>query len=132
VTIHILPYWEDFPVSASAAASHVTDIYKMIVNSFPGKEIMLGEVGWPSEGRMREGALPSPTNQSRVLHDVVSAAKRGNWPINIIEAFDQPWKRQLEGTVGGHWGLYGAYDRRARFVWGGGVSDHPRWRWQAA
>jgi len=23
----------------------------------------------------------------------------------LIEAYDQPWKRQLEGTVGGYWGL---------------------------
>lgn len=127
VTIHILPYWEDSPVSASEAASHVTAIYKKVANFFPGKEIMLGEVGWPSEGRMREGALPSPSNQSRVLHEVVSAAKRGNWPINIIEAFDQPWKRQLEGTVGGHWGLLDADTRSPKFRWGRPLSDHPLW-----
>jgi hypothetical protein len=50
----------------------------------------------------------------------------------VIEAFDQPWKRQLEGTVGGHWGLYDANDRQAKFSWGAAVSDHPGWRWQAA
>src|SRR5207302_173180 len=57
--------------------------------------------------------------------------KRDNYRVNLIEAFDQPWKRQLEGTVGGHWGLYDAYDRRAKFSWGATVSDHPGWRWQA-
>jgi hypothetical protein len=25
---------------------------------------------------------------------------------NVIEAFDQPWKRLLEGTAGGYWGVY--------------------------
>jgi glucan 1,3-beta-glucosidase len=30
----------------------------------------------------------------------------------VIEAFDQPWKRRLEGTVGGHWGLLDADARR--------------------
>src|SRR6185312_11327482 len=34
VTIHILPYWEDFPVSADAAANHVNDIYRKVANSF--------------------------------------------------------------------------------------------------
>src|SRR5206468_509629 len=48
------------------------------------------------------------------------------------EAYDQPWKRQLEGAVGGHWGLFDAYRREPKFAWGGAVSNHPYWSWQAA
>jgi hypothetical protein len=81
---------------------------------------------------MREGALPSPVNQARVIQEVVALAKREGFRVNLIEAYDQPWKRQLEGTVGGHWGLYDAYRRQAKFAWGGAVSNHPHWRWQAA
>ena len=44
---------------------------------FSGKEILIGEVGWPSEGRMRAGALPSPANQAMVLSGVVEAARAG-------------------------------------------------------
>ncbi len=73
--------------------------------AFPGKEVLIGEVGWPSAGRMREGALPSPANQARVIQDVLALAARENFRVNVIEAYDQPWKRALEGTVGGHWGL---------------------------
>ena len=73
VTIHILPYWEDDPVAARAAADHVDAIRKRVVENFPGKEIVIGEVGWPSAGRMREGALPSPANQARVIADVLDA-----------------------------------------------------------
>jgi glucan 1,3-beta-glucosidase len=130
VTIHILPYWEDSPVAAEAAARHVTEIYARVAASFPGKEIMLGEVGWPSAGRMREGALPSPSNQALVLHQVIRAAKRGHWPMNVIEAFDQPWKRQIEGTAGGHWGLLDSETRAPKFRWGMPVSDHPLWIYQ--
>lgn len=54
VTIHILPYWEDMPVRAKFAASHVDDIRKRMAVAFPGKEILIGETGWPSAGRMRE------------------------------------------------------------------------------
>src|SRR4051794_3472155 len=60
ITIHILPYWEDFPIPARHAAQHVESIRNRVVASFPGKEVLLGEFGWPSAGRMREGALPSP------------------------------------------------------------------------
>jgi exo-beta-1,3-glucanase (GH17 family) len=132
VTIHILPYWEDFPVSAPRAAAHVDAIHREIAKAFPGKEILIGETGWPSAGRMREGALPSPANQALVLHEVLALAKRQGYRVNVIEAFDQPWKRQLEGTVGGHWGLLDATTRQFKFAWGVPVSDHPFWQWQAA
>ncbi len=64
ITIHILPYWEDFPIPAKDAARHVDAIRQQVVAAFPGREIFIGEFGWPSAGRMREGALPSPANQA--------------------------------------------------------------------
>src|SRR5262245_14489902 len=132
VTVHILPYWEDFPIPARDAAAHVDAIHARIVAAFPGKDVFVGEFGWPSAGRMREAALPSPVNQARTMHQVLEHARRENYRVNLIEAYDQPWKRQLEGTVGGHWGLFDAYRREAKFAWGGVVSNHPQWRWQAA
>ena len=54
---------------------------------------------------MREGALPSPVSQALVLTDVLTRGKREGFRVNLIEAYDQPWKRYQEGTVGGHWGL---------------------------
>jgi len=131
-TIHILPYWEDDPIAAPLAASHVDAIRRRVVASFPGKEVVIGEVGWPSAGRMREGALPSPANQARVISDVLARGKREHFRVNVIEAFDQPWKRALEGTVGGHWGLFDAGTRQRKFDWGVAVSNHRHWRWQAA
>jgi glucan 1,3-beta-glucosidase len=137
ITIHILPYWEDFPIAASDAAKHADAIHRKMAAAFPGKEILVGEFGWPSAGRMREGALPSPVNQTRAIHEVLALAKREGYRVNLIEAYDQPWKRRFpgddrEGTVGGHWGLYDSYQRTAKFAWGGVVSNHPEWRWQAA
>src|SRR4029079_11973040 len=83
-------------------------------------------------GRRPERALPSPVNQARVMHDILTLAKREGFRVNLIEAFDQPWKRLLEGTVGGHWGLLDADTRKIKCAWGGQVSNHPRWIWQAA
>lgn len=127
ITIHVIPYWEDSPVAADMAASRVSEIHRKVAEAFPGKEVMIGEVGWPSAGRMRESALPSPANQARVLHDVIGASRRGRWPVNILEAFDQPWKQQLEGTAGAHWGLLDGDTRTPKFNWGGTVRNHPLW-----
>ena len=132
VTVHILPYWEDWPIPARNAAGHIAEKRREVAAVFPGKEILIGETGWPSAGRMREGALPSPANQARVLHEILTIAKAENFRVNLIEAFDQPWKRALEGTVGGHWGLLDADGRTPKFAWGQPVSNHPAWRLQAA
>ena len=132
VTIHILPYWEDDPVAADDVLAHVRAVRHRITEAFPHKEIFIGEVGWPSAGRMRGQALPSPVNQARVLTGIVAAAKKEGWRANLIEAFDQPWKRRLEGTVGGHWGLYDSSTRRLKFHFGEPLSDHPDWAIKAA
>jgi exo-beta-1,3-glucanase (GH17 family) len=132
VTIHILPYWEDIPVRAKFAASHVDAIRKRMAVAFPAKEILVGETGWPSEGRMREGALPSRTNQARVVSEILDLAKRENFRVNLIEAYDQPWKRQLEGTVGGYWGLFDSVRREVKYPPGVAISNFPFWKLQMA
>ena len=130
VTIHVLPYWEDMPVRAKFAASHVDSIRKRMAVAFPGKEILIGETGWPSAGRMREGALPSRTNQARVVSEILDLAKREGFRVNLIEAYDQPWKRQLEGTVGGYWGLFDAVQRAVKYPPGENISNFPFWKLQ--
>ena len=132
VTIHILPYWEDFPIRAQYAASHVDAIRRRMAVAFPGKEILIGETGWPSAGRMREGALPSRTNQARVVSEILDLAKRENFRVNLIEAYDQPWKRQLEGTVGGYWGLFDSVQRMLKYPPGKAISNFPFWKLQMA
>jgi exo-beta-1,3-glucanase (GH17 family) len=130
VTIHILPYWEDVPVRAKFAAIHVDSIRKRMAVAFPGKEILIGETGWPSQGRMREAALPSRTNQARVVSEILDLAKKEGFRVNLIEAYDQPWKRQLEGTVGGYWGLFDAAQRAVKYPPGIAISNFPSWKLQ--
>jgi exo-beta-1,3-glucanase (GH17 family) len=130
VTIHILPYWEDFPIRAKYAAAHVDAIRRRMAVAFPGKEILIGETGWPSEGRMRDAALPSRTNQARVVSEILDLAKRENFRVNLIEAYDQPWKRQLEGSVGGYWGLFDSVRRALKYPPGVAISNYPFWKLQ--
>ncbi len=132
VTIHILPYWEDVPLPAKAAAAHVDDIRKKVAAAIPNKEILIGEIGWPSAGRMREAARPSLSNQARVISETLDLAKRENFRVNVIEAFDQPWKRALEGSTGRYWGIFDRTTQAPKFSFSGLVSDHPDWVKQAA
>jgi exo-beta-1,3-glucanase (GH17 family) len=131
VTIHVLPYWEDFPIPASHAADHVAAIHGKVAAAFPGKEIVIGEFGWPNAGRMREAARPSLSNQALAIAEMLTVAQRGHFRVNVIEAFDQAWKRALEGAVGGYWGIVDRATGGLKFSRDGKVSDHPFWAVEA-
>ena len=128
VTIHVLPYWDDIPTRAEGAAAQVAAIHKQVSLAFPGKEVVIGETGWPSMGRMREGALPSRINQARVISEILDVARRDNFRVNLIEAFDASWKRYWEGTVGGNWGLFDADHHTLKYPPGIAISNYPQWK----
>jgi glucan 1,3-beta-glucosidase len=126
ITIHILPYWEDQPVAIDRAVAHVDHIYQFMQAAFPGRDFLIGETGWPSEGRQRWQAVPSRVNEARFFREFMSFIDRAKLPYNVIEAFDQPWKRKLEGTVGGYWGLYDD-ELNDKFALSGPVVEEPDW-----
>ena len=134
ITIHILPYWEDVPIGLDrrepdgkpTIEKHIVDIYKKVQDRFPGKTIVIGETGWPSDGRMRSDARPGRVEQVRYFSTFRSIADREKFDYNIVEAFDQYWKARQEGTVGAAWGLLDA-QRHDKFELGKPVSAEPHW-----
>lgn len=131
LTIHLLPYWEDQPAGIDHALHEVEQVRRAFGSAFAPKDILIGETGWPSEGRQRETALPSRVNQARFIREFIQLAEANDWRYNLIEAFDQPWKRASEGAVGGFWGLYDA-DREDKGILGGPASNLPHWPWWLA
>ena len=127
ITIHILPYWENNPTSARGGVAYLKSVLEDVGPMFPGKNIFIGETGFPSAGRERAGAVPSIISEERYLRELAAYAQSVDLDYNLIEAFDQPWKRALEGTAGGHWGVF-TTDREPKFSWTGPVSNHPEWR----
>jgi exo-beta-1,3-glucanase (GH17 family) len=126
VTIHLLPYWEDFPTGIDAALRHTAAVHSEAHATFPDKPIFIGETGWPSQGRQREDAAPGLVNQARFVREFTTWAHDAGIKYNLIEAFDQPWKRNQEGTVGGYWGMYDALGI-PKFALTGPVVEDPHW-----
>jgi len=130
ITIHILPYWEDEPVSIDGAARHLEEITAAVAAEARAlgstKPIFIGESGWPSRGRQRGFAVPSVLNAARYTRAMVDVATRRGFDYNIVEAFNQPWKSTLEGTVGAHWGLFSA-DRHPVYPLSGAIIEVPHW-----
>lgn len=132
ITLRLPLYDAPSPVAAGDAAAHLAATHAALAARFPGKEVALVESGWPSAGRMREAALPSPAAQARVLHDLLAASKRGKFQLALFEGIDQPARAAARGTASAHWGLLDADSREPKFRWGGAVADHPLWRMQAS
>ena len=60
------------------------------------------------------------------MREFLRYAATVHMPYNVIEAFDQPWKRVQEGTAGGYWGIFDA-QARPKFAMVGPVTEEPRW-----
>ena len=125
IAAHILPYWEFIPVDK--AGEFVLDRARDLKKMFPKKPLLLSEVGWPSNGRMRGGADATPADQAIYLRTLVNTLNRRGYNYFVIEAFDQPWKASDEGSVGAYWGVYNAA-RQQKFNFEGPVVAIPQWR----
>jgi hypothetical protein len=66
------------------------------------------------------------------LHDLIAAAKAGNFRLNIFEGIEQGSRDRMERPAGAHWGLLRSEAYEAKFRWGGTISNHPLWFMQAA
>ena len=129
IAVHMLPYWEG--ISVDNAVGHVLDRYRRLQAAYPGKEIVITEVGWPSNGRTRKEAVASLANQAKFLRRFLATAEREGLTYYLMEAFDQPWKRQIEGEVGSHWGVFDA-EREPKFEFTSAVVPIPNWSSLAA
>jgi exo-beta-1,3-glucanase (GH17 family)/cellulose synthase/poly-beta-1,6-N-acetylglucosamine synthase-like glycosyltransferase len=124
ITVHILPYWEGIP--QEGALGYLMYRYRQLAAAFPNKHIYIGEVGWPSEGQWVKGAEPSLINESSFIRDFLNIASTERLDYSIVESFDAPWKRNIEGTVGAHWGLWDA-SRKPKFSMSGSITESSRW-----
>jgi exo-beta-1,3-glucanase (GH17 family) len=102
--VHIYPFWEG--KSLDCAVNFIDNVYTNLLAVGQGKEIVVAETGWPSEGDPLGRAVPSPENAAAYFLNFVSWAKIKQVKYFYFEAFDEPWKMLHEPTRGGHWGIW--------------------------
>ena len=124
IGVHLLPYWDG--VAIDDAMTYIEDRLARIRNKFPAKVIVIAETGWPSEGRMRRGAVATPALEAAFLRTFIDHAARNRYDYYIIEAYDQPWKAGPEGAVGAFWGIFDA-ERGLKFPLTGALSSFAEW-----
>ncbi len=125
IAVHILPYWENLDVDYSI--TFIRSKMQQLKLAFPDKPIVITEVGWPSRGTKRGAAKASLANQARFLRKFLAMAQEEDYTYYIIEAFDQPWKKTIEGSAGDAWGVWDAA-RKLKFPLVDPVERVPQWR----
>ena len=124
--VHLLPYWENSDVRGSLRPTEKW--YDAVQQAFPGKTLVIGEAGWPSDGRTRAGAEASLSNEAYFVRGFVQLAMDRGWDYYLLEAYDQPLKkRDAEGAVGAYWGLFDATGH-PKFAFTGLLRNFPEWR----
>ncbi|MBU0673406.1 MAG: glycosyltransferase [Proteobacteria bacterium] len=129
IATHMLPYWEG--VTLERAVDYVADHVELLRQTFPDKKVVIAEVGWPSNGRTRHGAVASSANEAIFLRRFLERAHREKYIYYVMEAFDQPWKQVTEGAVGAYWGVYDV-ERQPKFAFDTPIIRIPEWRLLAA
>lgn len=128
ITVHLLPYHEG--VAVEDALDYAMRRHDEVRKAYPGKKIVIGEIGWPSHGDIIEAAVPSPPNQAQFIRAFLADERAAKLDYFIMEAIDQPWKMELQGWDGAYWGVFDA-DRQAKFPLEGALPPDIHWREKA-
>ncbi|WP_394672948.1 glycosyltransferase [Limnobacter sp.] len=129
LAVHLLPFWEG--IALDNAVDFSINTYQRLQEAFPGKPIVVTEVGWPSNGRSIKQADASQANQAKFLRRFIPRAEQEHMVFYVMEAFDQPWKSDIEGSVGGHWGVFDSF-REPKFEPDRPIIAIPQWKLLAA
>ncbi|MBS0223019.1 MAG: glycosyltransferase [Proteobacteria bacterium] len=131
LAVHILPYWDE--QSSETPLEYLKNKIDKLRQAYPNKNIIVTEVGWPSNGSERRSPATglikraTPAEQAKNVRDMVAWLKSQNIDYFVVEAIDQPWKSyDLEGKAGGYWGMWNA-DRQPKFSWTGPIETFPQW-----
>lgn len=88
--VHIHPYWKY--LSIDKAAEYVVQRWREITARYPGKAVVIGETGWPSEGDAMGDAVPSEENQRQFIKEFVPLAAKNGIKYCFFDVFDEKWK----------------------------------------
>lgn len=120
IGVNIFPWWENKHAGVhscipadKAADFHIARLEE-IRRTYPGKEVVLTEFGWPSgpeggtETNVNTGqkcGVAGKKNQLTVIKSTYKELAKRNWSGNVFEAFSENWKPSDEGNFGSHWGI---------------------------
>ena len=117
---NIFPWWENryagvhTCIPADKAADFHIARLEQIHKTYPGKEVIMTEFGWPNgpeggtEINPKTGqhcGIANAKNQTLVVQSTFKKLAKKHWSGIVFEAYSETWKPGKEGKFGGFWGI---------------------------
>ena len=117
---NIFPWWENkfSGIHTCTPANKAADFHiarlEEIRRTYPGKEVVVTEFGWPNgpeggtEINRKTGqhcGVASKKNQTLVIQSTFKKLAKKKWSGVVFEAFSENWKPGDEGGFGSFWGI---------------------------
>ncbi len=102
--INIYPFFGKVPIGG--AITNLLGAYAIFKDRFNGKQVIIGETGWPSAGATNGSSVPNLANEA-AFTKAVFANKNKLGSTFAFSAFDEQWLI-VQNSWGPHWGLWNA------------------------
>lgn len=98
------PFWEGTPGEFSL--NHLKDMYQQCKNVAQNKKVIISETGWPTAGEAIGDSVPSLLQSEKYFIGSQLWAADENVEVFYFSTFDEGWKKNAEGEIGAHWGIW--------------------------
>jgi exo-beta-1,3-glucanase (GH17 family) len=104
ILANLYPFWE--ACHHDYALLYMKDQYNRAARAGNGKQVIVTETGWPSQGASFYAAEPGEINAMKYFIDCQRWSQEDDIEMFYFASFDEAWKVGDEGDVGAYWGLW--------------------------
>jgi len=105
ILVTIYPFFAN--VKIDDASENLIETYNAVVRAAQGRQVIISESGWPTEGSPEGAAVPSMENAEKLFQETYKFSRKNDVEIVYFSEIDEYWK--VEGSnadIGGHWGHF--------------------------
>lgn len=101
----IYPFFAN--ITADDAASNLIATYNRVLAAAVGRQVIVSESGWPTQGSPEGAAVPGIENAKKLFEDTYNWARENDVEIVFFSEIDEAWKVEgTNGDVGASWGHF--------------------------
>ena len=104
ILVNCYPFWEGSAIEN--ALTHLRQMYAITKSVAKGKQVIIAETGWPSQGEMIKDAAPSKLNAMKYFIQTQEWVMKEGIAMFHFSSFDESWKVRIEGKLGACWGIW--------------------------